>query len=638
MQQIILGTAGHIDHGKTSLIKAISGTDTDRLIEEKRRGITIELGFASVDLPSGLHIGVVDVPGHEKFVKNMVAGATGIDVVAMIIAADEGVMPQTREHMEICTLLGIQYGFVVLTKIDMVDEEWFELVKDDVADFMAGTFLEGNPIIPVSSITGEGIENMIRVLDEYCQGLPERISTGLFRLPVDRVFSMKGFGTVITGTLISGKIGNGEQIMIYPTGITSKIRGIQVHDQTVEEAEAGQRTAINFQGIDKHNVNRGDVLARPGTLIPSYMLDVELKLLESNERPLKNRARVRLHIGTSQMPCNVILIDREKLEPGESALVQLRLDGAITCMRDDRYVIRSYSPVRTLGGGAVLNPAPPKHKRFKEDIIVHLSHLKDASPDRLISLHIEIAAYGEVSFRELKVLTNLPDKVLDNTLQKLMSDKIVIQTERTERRFIHANTFAAFKSATKDILVAYHQKNPLKGGMSKGELRSKFPDIKTDRLFNQMVALMIKAQEIEQVEDSIRLAGHKVTLQTDVTELKNKIIAQYSTTGLQPPTFKDLCSNIESNPAETRKVLMHLVEEGKLVKVKEDLFFHKEAIDDLKKRVLQFLVENEDMNPTQFKEITGTSRKYTIPLLEYFDGTNITLRVGDVRKLRRKPT
>ena len=636
MKQIILGTAGHIDHGKTSLIKAVSGTDTDRLVEEKRRGITIELGFASIDLPSGLHIGVVDVPGHEKFVKNMVAGATGIDVVAMVIAADEGVMPQTREHMEICSLLGIHYGFVVLTKVDMVDEEWLELVQEDVADFMAGTFLEDASIVPVSSITGEGVDEMLKVLDDYCQALPERPSSGLFRLPIDRVFSMKGFGTVITGTLISGKIKNGEPVMIYPSGITSKIRGLQVHDKSVEESEAGLRTAVNFQGIDRHTVNRGDVLARPGTLISSYMLDIELQLLESNARPLKNRARVRLHIGTSQMPCNVILLDREVLEPGDTAPAQLRLKGPIGCMRDDRYVIRSYSPVRTLGGGMVLNPVPPKHKRLRPDVIDRLERMKDASPEALTALHIEIAEYREVSFRELVVLTHLTDKALENTLQKMMSDKVVIQTERSERRFIHAGTFEAFKSTAVDILTRYHRNNPLKGGMSKGELRSKFPDIKTDRLFNQLLSLMLKSGDIEQVEDSIRIAGHRVTLESDMTALKDKIMDQYTAAGLQPPTFKDLCRAVGADTGEIKKVLMHLVEDGQLIKVKEDLFFHKAAIEELKNRLVAYLSENEDIDTPRFKELTGASRKYTIPLLEHFDAANVTLRVGDTRKLRRK--
>jgi len=636
LKQIILGTAGHIDHGKTSLIKAVSGTDTDRLVEEKRRGITIELGFASIDLPSGLHIGVVDVPGHEKFVKNMVAGAAGIDVVAMVIAADEGVMPQTREHMEICSLLGIRYGFVVLTKIDMVDEEWLELVREDVSDFMTGTFLEDAPIVPVSSMTGEGIDEMIRVLDDYCRVLPARSPAGVFRLPVDRVFSMKGFGTVITGTIISGRIRNGEQVMIYPTGITSKIRGVQVHDKSVEESEAGLRTAVNFQGIDKHTVHRGNVLARPGTLIPTYMIDTELRLLKSNERPLKNRTRVRLHIGTSQMPCNVILLDRDALEPGDTAPAQLRLEGPVACMRDDRFVIRSYSPVYTIGGGPVLNPVPPKHKRFRKDVTDRIARLRDADAEELTALHIEIVEYREASFRELVVLTNLSDKVMESTLQKLMSERTIIQTERSERRFIHAETLAAFKKETIGILERYHEKNPLKGGMSKGELRSKFPDIKTDRLFNQLVGILIKTQEIEQVEDSIRLAGHRVTLKTDMTELKDKIMARFTDSGLQPPTFKDLCRDIGANPTDAKNVLMHLVDDGQLIKVKEDLFFHREAIENLRERLVHYLSEKEEIDTPGFKELTGASRKYTIPLLEYFDSANVTLRVGDTRKLRRK--
>jgi len=636
LKQIILGTAGHIDHGKTSLIKAISGTDTDRLKEEKRRGITIELGFASMDLPSGLHIGIVDVPGHERFVKNMVAGATGIDVVIMIIAADEGVMPQTREHMEICSLLGIHHGFVVLTKTDLVDEDWLELVQEDVREFTRGTFLEESPIVPVSAFTGEGIDDFLNILDHYCTAIPERPAIGIFRLPIDRVFTMKGFGTVITGTLISGTIRNGEPVMIYPTQIQSKIRGLQVHDKSVEEAEAGLRTAINFQGIEKYIVNRGDVLARPGTLIPSYMLDAELHLLKSHERPLKNRERVRMHIGTSQMPCNVILLDRETLEPGDTAIVQLRLDGPAACVRDDRFVIRSYSPVKTLGGGAVLNPMPPKHKRFQPDILQRLEQLRQTDPETLTALHIEFAAHNELSFVNLKVLTNLSDKALDNALQKLLSRKTVIQTDRSDRRFIHFNTFAGFRDSVLGILAGYHKANPLKGGMSKGELRSKFPDIENIRLFNQLIGIMIKNGEIEQTEESIRLAGHKVVLQTDQTDLKKKILAIFAETGLQPPTFKDLSQELKTDPGQIRNVLMHLVDAGGIVKVKDDLFFGAEAILELKGRLVHFLTEKDEITTPEFKELTGTSRKYTIPLLEYFDGVNVTLRVGDTRKLRRK--
>jgi selenocysteine-specific elongation factor len=637
LKQIILGTAGHIDHGKTSLVKAVSGTDTDRLKEEKRRGITIELGFASIDLPSGLHIGVVDVPGHEKFVKNMVAGATGIDVVVMIIAADEGVMPQTREHMEICSLLGIRYGFVALTKIDMVDEEWLELVTEDVSDFMAGTFLADSPIVPVSSVTGQGIEEFIKTLDSYCMALPERTASGIFRLPVDRVFSMKGFGTVVTGTLVSGQINLGEQVMIYPSKTITKIRGIQVHDRSVETAEAGLRTAINFQGVDRFSVNRGDVLARPDTLIPTYMVDVELHLLESNDRPIKSRERVRFHIGTSQMPCHVVLLDREVLEPGETALVQIRLEGPVVCVRDDRFVIRSYSPVRTLGGGRVLNPAPPKHKRFRKESIERIERLFDGDAQSLIAAHIEMAGFEERSFAELKVLTSLSDKALESALSKLLSDRTIIQTERAERRFVHKTAFQHFCNETKARLSAYHKAKPLKAGMPKGELRSKFAEIETPRLFNQLLNLLVKSKEVEQTEDSVRLAGHQVKLETDQSDLKEKILDIYAQKDLQPPYFKELAQMLETDPAKAKNVLMHLVDEGKIIRVKEELFFHADAISGLRSRLVDFLMQNQEINPGQFKEMTGASRKYTIPLFEYFDSENITIRVGDVRKLRKKP-
>jgi selenocysteine-specific elongation factor len=412
VKQIILGTAGHIDHGKTSLIKAISGTDTDRLKEEKERGITIELGFASLDLPGGQHLGIVDVPGHEKFVKNMVAGATGIDIVVMVIAADEGVMPQTREHMEICTLLGIQHGLIVMTKTDMVEEEWLELALEDIREFSQGTFLEDAPILPVSSVTGDGIPELISAINETAGSIPQRPPSSLFRLPIDRVFTMKGFGTVITGTLVSGKINVGETIMVYPTGITSKVRGIQVHNQSAESAEAGMRTAINFQGLDKTAVKRGEVLSTPDALIASYMVDVSFHYLASNKKPLKNRTLVRFHTGTSEVMGYLILLEQEELPPGQTVVAQLRLDSPVAIVKDDRFVIRSYSPVRTIGGGQVLNPIPQKHKRLKQDVIDGLQHLTDEDPESIISQQIQQAGYGGVSLSHLKIMTNLTDKQL----------------------------------------------------------------------------------------------------------------------------------------------------------------------------------------------------------------------------------
>lgn len=635
LKQIILGTAGHIDHGKTSLIKAVSGIDTDRLKEEKQRGITIELGFAAIDLPSRIHIGVVDVPGHEKFVKNMVAGASGIDVVVMIIAADEGVMPQTREHLEICHLLGVEYGFVALTKIDMVDEEWLELVTDDVKDFTRGTFLENAPIVQVSAISGEGVNGFIQTLDEYCRRIPDREPASLFRLPADRVFTIKGFGTVITGTLISGKIGTGEPVMIYPSGIKTKVRGLQVHDQSVNEAEAGMRTAVNFQGIEKATVNRGDVIARPDTLRSTYMTDVEFHYLESNERPIKNRENVRFHTGTSEIPCNIILLDREELIPGEKAIVQLRLDAPVACVRDDRFVVRSYSPVRTLGGGRILNPVPKKHKRFRQSVIDGLQNLLTQDPETLINFHLRESGYSELRPADLTIMTNLSTNQLENALQSLLSKQAVIQTDKDPRRYIHQKTFDKFKNEVIHRLTEYHARHPLKAGMPKGELKSKFPPVMSSKLFNQLIHRMVQSDAIYQTENTIRLPEHEVRLAEDESELKQKILDAFRKEGLQPPLFKDLVNRLNIRPETAKNIMMLLVDEGKLIKAKDDLFFHTDAITELQTRLVAYLKSNGDISTPEFKEMTGASRKYTIPLLEYFDSANITIRVGDNRKLRK---
>jgi selenocysteine-specific elongation factor len=636
LKKFILGTAGHIDHGKTRLVKAISGYDTDRLKEEKLRGITIELGFAALDLPSGIHLGIVDVPGHEKFVKHMVAGATGIDVVAMIIAADEGVMPQTREHLDICTLLGVRHGIIVLTKIDAVDEEWRELVIDDIRKFVSGTFLENAPLLPVSSLTGEGIPELIQALDALCIQLSEKQPSGLFRLPADRVFTIKGFGTVITGTLISGRIAVGESVMIYPSGIVTKVRGLQVHDQTVEEASAGMRTAINFQGIEKASVNRGDVVARPDTLKTSYMLDVELTLLKSVDKPMKNRTRARFHTGTAEIPCHMIFLDRESLDPGLTAVAQIRLDTPLACVRDDRFVIRSYSPVQTLGGGRVINPVPQKHKRFKPEITRHLHTLSTGDPEALITEYAKQAAFDEISYADLCVMTNLSGKILDNALQSLMSKHILIQTDKEARRYIHRETYDAFKSITISRLKEFHKINPLKNGMPKGELPSSFPASISGKLFNLMLTMAATAHEVIVSENVIRLPDHQVILEADQSVLRKKFGRVYAEAGLQPPTLKELINKLGVDAKDAKNMLMLLVNEGALIKVKEDLFFDAKAIIQLKEQLIDYLKSNGEINTPQFKDITGVSRKYTIPLLEYFDAENLTIRIGDIRRLRKQ--
>ena len=635
MKQIILGTAGHIDHGKTSLIKAVTGIDTDRLKEEKERGITIELGFASLDLPSGQHLGIVDVPGHEKFVKNMVAGATGIDIVVMVIAADEGVMPQTREHMEICTLLGVRHGLVALTKIDMVDEEFLELAIEDVQEFIQGTFLQDSPIIPVSSLNGQGISEFIKNLDELSLKVPERPPSNLFRLPIDRVFTMRGFGTVITGTLISGRIGVGDTIMIYPSQITSKIRGIQVHNQSVNHAEAGMRTAINFQGLEKTAINRGEILSTPNALKSSYMVDVSLHFLSSNAKPIKNRMRVRFHTGTSEVLGNLILIDRDELSPGDTVVGQLRLDSPVTLIKDDRFVIRSYSPIRTIAGGQVINPIPQKHKRFRNEIVEALAGLSSQQPAEIVAYHVNEAGYQGISFSDLKIMTNVPDKQLENVMQGLLSQKTVIQADKENRIYIHSNFFDKLKEATSQNLQHYHNAHPLKPGMPKEELKTKLPPMLDSKLFNLTLNQMIRDGNIVQEENMVRLNTHSVSLGSDQADIRDKILEVYRGAGLQPPYFKELSKTLKADADRSREVLMHLVNEGRIIKIKDDLFFHVDAIDDLKRRLVSFLESRGEITTPQFKEMTGVSRKYVIPLAEYFDAKNVTLRVGDIRKLRK---
>ena len=636
MKQIILGTAGHIDHGKTSLIKAVTGIDTDRLKEEKLRGITIELGFAYLDLPSGQHFGIVDVPGHEKFVKNMVAGATGIDIVALVIAADEGVMPQTREHMEICTLLGIKHGLVVLTKIDLVDEEWLELVTDDIKDFVRGTFLEDAPIVAVSSDTGVGLQEFIKALDELSAVIPVRSPSSIFRLPVDRVFSMKGFGTVITGTLISGRVRVGDIVMLYPSGITSKVRGIQVHNRIVNQAETGMRTAINFQGLEKDSVNRGDVLSNPAALKPNYMLDVSFHYLHSNKKPIKNRTRIRFHAGTSEALGILGLLDKEELIPGETAVVQLRLDSPEAVIKDDRFVIRSYSPVRTIGGGYILNPIPQKHKRYKPEVVKGLKGLMDNGPEEIISYHLDESGYRGVSFSDLIIMTNIHEKQLHDIMQGLLSKRTVILADRENQIYIHHNSFDKLKKEMSVCLDKYHQANPLKAGMPKEELRSKFPALRSSKLINLMLNQMIKDKKIVAEENTVRLASHTISLGMDQADVRKKILDAYLNSGLTPPYFKELSKTLDVEISRAKDVLMLLVDEGLIVKAKEDLYFNSRAVEDLQQRLVDFLVSHGEITTPQFKDMTGVSRKYLIPLIEYFDAQNVTIRIGDSRKLRKR--
>jgi len=633
MKQIILGTAGHIDHGKTALVKALTGIDTDRLKEEKLRGITIELGFAHLMLPSGITIGIVDVPGHERFVKNMVTGATGIDLVALVIAADEGVMPQTREHLEICSLLNIKYGLVIITKIDLTDKEWLSLVKDDLSSFLKGTFLQDAPVVEVSSETGEGIKELLKILDELTQNVPERPVGIFFRLPVDRVFTMRGFGTVVTGTTISGSIEVGREVTIYPKGIESKIRGIQVHHQDVPSVRAGSRTAINLQGVEKEVITKGEVVAEKDSLKPTYMVDTLLEYLESNPKKLQNRKRVRFHCGSAEIIATVILLDRDDLSPGDTCFAQFRLEKPTVVLSKDRFVIRSYSPIRTIGGGYILNPLPSKKKRFSKGALHVLNVLKEGSDREIVEQYIKMSQMQGISIIELSFFANLGRDDLYEIVNGLISDNDIIRYDTEKERFIHAEFYNKAKEEVVTILEDYHRRFPLKTGLVKEELRSRMAGNVKEKLFNRLLNDLIRDKIIVREKDIIRAKDHTINLRKDQEEVRTQIDQIYLKSALEPPYFKDLGNDILKGGG--RDLLEIMVKDGTLIKVKEDLYFHKEAIDELKRSLVDFLKEKGQITTPELKNLTRVSRKYTIPLIEYFDKIQLTVRIGDKRILRK---
>ncbi|PID78005.1 MAG: selenocysteine-specific translation elongation factor [Deltaproteobacteria bacterium] len=635
MKELILGTAGHIDHGKTSLVKALTGTNTDRLKEEQKRGITIELGFASLDLPSGNHLGIVDVPGHEKFVKNMVAGASGIDIVAMIVAADEGIMPQTREHMDICNLLGIKYGLIVVTKSDLVDEELKELVYDEIQEFSQKTFLEKAPVIFASSHTGEGLEELVSQLDILSQKIPPREKSWFYRVPVDRVFSMKGFGTIITGTSMSGEIETGENITVYPEKITARVRGLQTHNRSVEKAWGGMRTAVNLHGISMDMISRGNIIATKDSLEPSYMIDAFFTYLESNQKPLKNKARIRFHTGTSETMGYIVLLDRDTAEPGETIPVQFRLNSPVCTVKDDAFVARGYSPVLTIGGGFVLNPLSVKLKRFDKKIEELFEKLKNGTPGEKIEAIIKNSGFKGSTNKEISICTNIYGKKQEQELNHILSSQKIIRTDKENPRYYHIDIFNDICSDILTQLSIYHEKNPLKQGIVKDEIIHLMHGGINEKILLKAINSLIKNKKAVLEKNILRLEEHKVSLGIDLEKIKTEIADSYIESGLTPPVLKEIEKKFNLDKNTAQDVITLLLKNNTLVKVKTDLFFHNEKIEKLKKNVIKYLEANKQMSAPDFKEITGgISRKYLIPLLEFMDQEKITIRVGDIRKLR----
>jgi len=634
MKQIVLGTAGHIDHGKTTLVKALTGIDTDRLKEEKARGITIELGFAYLDLPSGQRLGIVDVPGHEKFVKHMVAGAAGIDLVALVIAADEGVMPQTREHLDICRLLGVAEGLVVLTKTDMVDEEWRELVTEDVREYLDGTFLEDAPIVPVSAVTGQGLDELIKVLDQMAARLAEKPAFGPFRLPIDRVFTMKGFGTVVTGTAIGGQVEVGQEVEVYPHKIKARVRGLQVHNQEVASARRGQRTAMNLQGLERAELQRGEVVASPGSLVPSLWLDVEATALAGAPRAAKHRAPVRFHTGSGEVMGRLMLLDRDELKPGEQVFCQLRLEQPVAVMAGDRFVLRSYSPVTTVAGGVVLHPHSSRHKRQRPEIIENLKTLRQGEPRQRIAVQARLAGEAGLTGTDLTRLVNLPPKELDTLVADMLSKKELIRFDKESGRLLAAPVLEQLRQRALALTADFHKQQPLRPGLSREELKQRLGQNLEVKVFSYLLNKLAADGEIVAEKDLIRLPKHEVRLAADEKALKERLEKAFRDGGLAPPNLNDVLQGEDKNQA--RQVLGVLMNEGVLVKVKGDLFYHSEVLKDIRERLVAYLAEKQKISAPQFKDVLGLSRKYIIPLLEYFDTIQLTMRLGDERVLRKK--
>jgi len=635
MKQIVLGTAGHIDHGKTALIKALTGVDTDRLKEEKERGITIELGFASLVLPSGSKMGIVDVPGHEKFVKHMVAGAWGIDLVALVVAADEGIMPQTREHLDICRLLAVKKGLVVVSKIDLVDLELVQLVGEEVRELVKGTFLEGAPVVNVSSLSGEGIPELLTTLDSLANEVQGRTSEGLFRLPIDRVFVMKGFGTVVTGTLVSGSISVGDTVQILPSlKKEGKIRGIQVHNKTVEMAKAGQRTAVNLQGIEKSLVNRGDVLVHLQTITPTYMVDAYLEHLPNSPRPLRNRIKQRFHVGTSSTLATMILLDKPELPPGEKGFVQLRFEKPVVVLPHDKFVIRGSSAIQTLGGGVVIDSHPAKHKRLAEDVLAGLMILKEGGEEEIVSHHLASSGVKGMTLRELRERVDIFPSRLSKLLKELMARGEIVTINGEEGRLVHHLKYEELREKTLSYILEFHKKYPLRPGPSKEEVKSKLPKTVESKIFNRIMRELVDSKKVLIEKDKLRLSTHRVSLRDDQKRLKNRVEGLFARGGLQSPSLKELTTNLSADESELQNVVRLLMEEGTIIKAKEDLYFHREAVEKLKGELIQFLRVHQEITTAQFKEMTKVSRKYAIPLMEYFDNSKITIRVGEKRLLR----
>ncbi|MEK6606783.1 MAG: selenocysteine-specific translation elongation factor, partial [Myxococcota bacterium] len=633
---IILGTAGHIDHGKTSLVRALTGIDTDRLPEEKQRGITIELGFAHLEIEN-FRFGVVDVPGHERFVRAMVAGAGGIDLVMLVIAADEGVMPQTREHLDICELLAVPRGLVVLTKVDACEPDWLELVTEDVRKALAGTFLHDAPIVPVSAHTGAGLDDLRNTIVTIAGEVPPKDPDGLFRLPLDRVFTMKGFGTVVTGTLVAGRVRVGDDVVCLPSGVPAKVRGLQVHGGAVEEAFAGQRTAVNLQGPEREQVARGEVLAHPGTLAPCAILDGALRYLRVCKRPLKSRARVLFHTGTTQVMGSLVLVEGKEILPGDQGLVQLHLDEPVVVLPGDRFILRGFETQEnygtTLGGGEVVRALAPKLRRPSAEAATLLRAMRAADPTSRVALEVAAAGPAGLDRAELAARLSSTPRALDRALDALSSKGVLVRFDREKGAVVHRDAFAALARRVVDEVERFHAEQPLRAGVAREEVRSKLEGV-APKLFHAACEDLIARGELSADRETVRRPSHQAkAAAAGLAPLKARIATRLREAALSPPRPAELCADLGAGERDVSDALRLLVEERAACKV-ADLWFDREAVDALRARLAAFLAKQGAITPQQWKELCGATRKFSIPLAEHFDAEKLTVRVGETRKLR----
>lgn len=630
MKYIILGTAGHIDHGKSSLVKALTGIDPDRLKEEKERGITLDLGFASLDLQSGTRLGIVDVPGHEGLIKNMLAGVGGIDIVMLVIAADEGIMPQTREHLAICDLLHIKKGLIALTKIDTVEKDWLELVKDEISGFVKGTFLEKAPIVPVSSKTGENLPLLVDELDRLSKEAEPKSPNGILRLPIDRVFTMKGFGTIITGTLLSGAISQDQEVEILPKGIKTRVRGLQSHNRPVQRGVAGQRVAVNLQGVEKQELSRGDTIVSKGFLSPTRTLDASLILLPQATRTIKTGTRIRFYNTTQEAVGRAILLGADELSPSGKGFVQFRLESPVIVQHGDRFIIRFYSPLETLGGGMVIDPHPRRHKRSRiEESLKRLSILESGNIDERLSIFISSRGIAGIEENEITGYAAADRKEIVDSLSNLVQKKTVL---RVDTLYIHASHLLDLEKRILTLLSEFHKNNPLKPGVDKEELRGMLKMRIEPKVLNTAVEGLVKSRRLETEGSRLRLPGFKAAI--DQGAIKEKIINAIRKGGSQPPLREELPEILGITDKEAKDLMRLIAEEGSLVRINDSLFLDKAIVERMRIGLINHLNQKKEITVAEFRDIAKTSRKYAVPILEYFDTQKITQRVGDKRVLR----